>query len=193
MVSDIELWESVRIDNEKAFSLLFHRYASGIYSKAYSYIRDREVSEQIVHDIFLTIWNNRKTLQIQSFKGYLTSAARYRVYKHLTARKANLLDYKEELPEPGYAVQNTGYTNLTGKDLENELYSYLENLPKRCREIFLMSRIQLLSNDEIAKKLGISKRSVENQITYALKYLRISLKDASVILILAEGIHTLIR
>lgn len=189
MESDSDLLEYIRLDDEKAFTKLFYRYSSGIYRKAYSYLKDEEACEQIVHDIFLTLWNNRKTQQISSLKGYLTAAARYRVYKSISADKAAPIDYKAdiELFSKG-SVENKGLDNLTSKDLHSELHSYLENLPKRCREIFLMSRMQVLSNEEIAGKLGISKRSVENQITYALKYLRLSLKHISVLLIFISGV-----
>jgi len=177
MISDSDLLESIRDDDKKAFSILFYRYSSAMYGKSYAYIRDAEVCEQIVHDVFLTIWSNRKTLQILSVKGYLTAAARYRVYKHLNAAKIVPIDYKENLEVlDGFLVENTGYDDLAYKDLEVEVDSYLAALPKKCREIFLMSRKQTLSNEEIAIKLGISKRTVENQITHALKHLRLSLK-----------------
>lgn len=70
-----------------------------------------------------------------------------------------------------------GYYNMAFRDLEFDMESSLSNIPKRCRQIFFMSRKELLSNDEIAGKLSISKRTVENQITHALKHLRLSLKD----------------
>jgi RNA polymerase sigma-70 factor (family 1) len=194
MDTDHELWDSIREDNEQAFATLFYRYSAKIYSSAYSYIRDPVVCEQIVHDIFITLWTNRKQLSIQSFKAYLTSASRYRVYKHITACKVIPIDYKENLEEhvfTGYTAQNNGYSNLACQELEMEVDSCLSSLPKRCREIFVMSRKQELSNDEIAEQLGISKRTVENQLTYALRHLRFSLKDVSVILIILEGLHNL--
>lgn len=192
--SDADLWESIKLDDERAFSTLFHRYSSRIYSNSYAYVKDREVCEQIVHDIFLTVWTNRKTLQIESFKNYLTSAGRYRVYKSINASKIIPIDYKEDLEDFSTAsVENTGFDRMSYNDLETELESYLKSLPKRSQEIFLMSRRQLMSNDEIANQLGISKRSVENQITHALKHLRISFKDITVVLILAEGIRDLVN
>lgn len=192
--SDADLWESIKSDDERAFSTLFHRYSSRIYSNSYNYLRDKEVCEQIVHDIFLTIWTNRKTLQIESFKNYLTSAGRYRVYKSIHASKIIPIDYKEDLDvfSKG-SEENEGFDRIAYNDMETELESCLRNLPKRCQEIFLMSRKQLMSNDEIAEKLGISKRSVENQITHALKHLRVSLKDITVLLIIAEGISDFIN
>ena len=181
-MTDSDLLESIRNDNEKAFSELFYRYSSRIYAKAWSYIRDKEVCEQIVHDLFLTVWTNRKTLKMQSVIGYLSAAARYQVYKHIAASKIMPIDYKENLEDwSTLSVENVASERLALDDLEAELDVYLQGLPKRCREIFIMSRKQILSNEEIAKRLGISKRSVENQITQALKYLRVSLKHISVL------------
>jgi RNA polymerase sigma-70 factor (ECF subfamily) len=194
MDTDHELWDSIREDNEQAFATLFYRYSAKIYSSAYSYIRDPVVCEQIVHDIFITLWTSRKQLNIQSFKAYLTSASRYRVYKHITACKVIPIDYKENLEEhvfADYTSQNNGYSALAYQELEMEVDSCLSSLPKRCREIFVMSRKQELSNDEIAEQLGISKRTVENQLTYALRHLRFSLKDVSVVLIILEGLNHL--
>lgn len=191
MVTDQELWEAVKRSDEQAFTTLFHRYSSRIYSNAYSYIRDKEVCEQIVHDIFITIWLNREELRVQSFNAYLLSASRYRVYKYITAAKATPLYYKENLDDYAYAEQNKGYTNIAYKELELKVDSYLSRLPKRCREIFLMSRRQQLSIHEISEELRISKRTVENQITQALKHLRIFLKDVTVIFIIMEGLDKL--
>lgn len=194
VVMDHELWEAIQGNSERAFAALFHRYSAKIYSTAYSYIRDPVVCEQIVHDIFITLWSGRHTLQVQSFKAYLTSAARYRVYKHMATSKIYPIDYKESMEDVVYNdcnSQNEGYNNLINKEMELEVDSYLAHLPQRCRQIFLMSRRQLLSNEEIANELGISKRTVENQITYALRHLRFSLKDVSVILIIIEGLSHL--
>lgn len=179
-MTDSELLECIRQDDEKAFSTLFYRYSARIYAKAWSYVKDEAVCSQVVHDIFLTIWANRKTLEIQSFISYFTAAARYRIYKHISVSSKVPLVYKESLEDFSAAqVQNTGYGDVVEQDLDKEVDSYLHQLPKRCREIFLMSRRETMSNEEIARKLGISKRSVENQLTYALKYLRISLKHLS--------------
>lgn len=176
MDTDQELWEAIKRSDEQAFSKLFHRYASKIYRHAYSYVRDTEVCEQTVHDIFMTLWVNREKLQVQSFKAYLTSAARYRVYKYITARKVIPIDYKEDLEAcENFSILNSGYNNIVCGELEVQIDSSLGSLPKRCQEIFRMSRTQLLSNHEIASKLGISKRTVENQITYALKRLRLAI------------------
>jgi len=182
MVTDHELWEAIKNNDEKAFAKLFYRYSTKIYSKAYSYLRDKEVCEQIVHDLFIGLWNGRHTLEIQSFSAYLTSAARYKIYKHRYAAKVVPIEYKESLEDTAYlhsTSQNEGYNKLVSEEMELKVDSCLATLPERCQEIYIMSHRQQLSNDEIADELGISKRTVENQITNALKHLRFSLKDIS--------------
>ena len=182
MVTDQELWEAIKKNDEQAFAKLFYRYSTKIYSKAYSYLRDQEVCEQIVHDIFMGLWTGRHTLQITSFSAYLTSASRYAIYKHKYSAKVVPIEYKEDLEDSMFlnrSSQNEGYSKMACQELELEVDSHLATLPKRCQEIFIMSRRQQLSNEEIANELGISKRTVENQITSALKHLRFSLKDIS--------------
>lgn len=183
MITDHELWESIKQNNEKAFAKLFYRYSTKIYSKAFSYLRDKEVCEQIVQDIFMALWTGRHSLQIQSFNAYLTSASRYQIYKHRYGSKVVPIDYKEDLKDTmyiGHSSENEGYSKLVSQEFELEVDSHLATLPKRCQEIFIMSRRKQLSNEEIADKLGISKRTVENQITNALKHLRFTFKDVSV-------------
>jgi len=99
--------------------------------------------------------------------------------------RATPITYFEELPEEmGSSVLNKGDENIHSRELEQELELHLASLPDRCRQIFLLSRKDNLSNAEIATQLGISKRSVENQITAALKYLRNNLKNIAIVIML---------
>jgi RNA polymerase sigma-70 factor (family 1) len=189
MVKDEDLWLLIQKDDERSFSILFHRYSAVVFKNAYSYIRDEAICEQVVHDVFLSIWKNRKTLVIRSFRAYLISASRYIVYKQLKTLSKMNLAYVDDLSQHQEVfVENSGYQSLASRDLEEQLNNYLNHLPARCREIFLMSRKRLLNNDEIALELGISKRSVENQLTSALKHLRGSFKDITILLVILS--HT---
>ncbi|RNI29991.1 sigma-70 family RNA polymerase sigma factor [Rufibacter immobilis] len=182
--SDAALWEAIRQDDSKAFTALFERYWSRVFTTAFSHLKDREACEDIVHSIFLNIWTKRHQLQIDSFQQYLTAAARYHVYKRLKTAKVIPLQYTDQvetLPQPAQA--NKGEEEICARELEHQLESHLEKLPKRCQEVFYLSRKMLLSNDDIASQLGISKRSVENQITAAQRHLRIFLKNAAFLLV----------
>lgn len=184
--TDHQLWQAIKCDDRKAFDMLFERYWSAMYTSAYNYLRDAALSADIVHDIFLNIWQKRKEYEIISLKGYLTSSTRYHVYKCFKARKASPLIYVENYDDETSIQQaNAGEEKLASLDLESSVNDHLLQLPKRCREIFLLSRIQQMTNDEIAAHFGISKRTVENQITHALKFLRLHFKDLAVLLLLS--------
>jgi len=185
-LSDTELWDAIVMDDTRAFTILFDKYWSKLYTTAYGYLKDEAVCEEIVHDIFLTIWNKRKQLHIDSFKNYLIASTRYQVYKHQKVIKHSPLQFTEEYDSANQpSCNNDGDEKVVYLELQHEIDARLKELPKRCQEIFAMSRYDHLSNDEIAQKLNISKRSVENQITVALKFLRVVMKDIAVIILIA--------
>jgi RNA polymerase sigma-70 factor (family 1) len=182
--SDINLWSAIRNDDEAAFTIFFNRYWELLYNTSYRYTKDHEVSEEIVHDIFLNIWSRRKGLVITSFQNFFLKAVRYQIYNRNNAAKLSIVAANESIFENyGWEINN-GESRLRETELDKELHSYLTQLPERCQQIFQMSRIGNLSNQEISFKLGISKRSVENQIALALKHLRICFKHiASTVLL----------
>lgn len=175
-ISDHELWSSIRKDDEAAFNELFKRYWIPLYKTAYQYLKDKESSEEVVHDVFLNIWGRRGDLYILTFSGYMLTAIRYQIYNRMRAAKLPLVYTDESVLLHHASENNLGEHKIEHQELQQEIFGFLGNLPKRCQEIFCMSRMEQLSNQEIALRLGISKRTVENQITAALKYLRDSLK-----------------
>lgn len=184
-LDDPVLWNMIRGGDSKAFNTLFDRYWSIVFTTAFYYIKDKEVCNNITHDIFLNIWVKRDVLEIESFKAYLTTAARYHVYKQNKSAKVIRLTYLEnpEKLESGFC-RNSADEKLSYLELEKKVNVYLKQLPQRCQEIFVLSRRENFSNDEIATKFGISKRTVENQLTSALKHFRISLKSLAFIIVL---------
>lgn len=176
-VTDAQVWSAIQADDPRALRQLFDRYWLRLYKTAYKYTHDEEVSKEIVHDIFLNIWNRRHALQIESFPQYLLTAIRYQYYnrKRLAVSPITLVDDYSKLE--GISSVNEVELKQNESDLMTLLRSHLSALPKRCQEIFLLSRREHLSNDEIAHQLNISKRTVENQITAALKYLRSAMKN----------------
>lgn len=181
--SDADLWIAVREDDGLAFNALFNRYWARLYKIAYRQLNDEETSLEIVNDIFLSLWNRRKVLEINTFSGFLLSAIRYQVYSRLKAAKLSVI-YKAEFKEAEHLSElNLGEAHIQDEELQQELDQYLNQLPKRCKEIFHLSRVEHLSNQDIADRLGISKKTIENQLTVALKHLRLAFKNvASLIL-----------
>lgn len=196
-ISDESLWIAIRGDDAAAFKILFDRYWSAIFTTSFSYLNDRAVCTEIVHDIFLGIWLKRNVLEIDSFYHYLTAAARYQVYKRLQQKGALKIVYIDSLRksadneghlgaghhEGGGAAHNDGEYNLRYRELQSTVETSLQGLPERCREIFLLSRKEQLSIAEIAEQLGISRRTVENQLTRALQHLRHSLGDLHMVFV----------
>ncbi len=185
---DGEIWELVKNGDESAFRVLYDRYWSTIYAAAYTYLRDRGASAEIVHDIFLSLWQNRATLEIASFYHYLTAATRYQVYKRRRQDRSPWIIYREQLQETGGpGTVNEGEYNMRFRELEATVTASLRSLPQRCQQIYYMSRKEQLSIAEIAERLGISRRTVENQLTKALQHLRHSLGDLHIAWIVIGG------
>ena len=183
--SDKILLNLMREGDPASFNALFDRYWEMLYATVFSVCSDREVCSEIVHDIFLNIWLKREKLQIESFKAYILASARYHVYRYVKNTRKNSLEYREDLEYSVNVAMNDGELNIRYQDLEKSVDRELDELPRRCKEIFTLSRREQLSNDEIATRLDISKRTVENQLTHALRHLRLSMKHVLVLFLFA--------
>ncbi|WPU96906.1 RNA polymerase sigma-70 factor [Mucilaginibacter sabulilitoris] len=190
-LTDSELLEAIIINDEKAFNQLFERHWSKVYTMAFRYVKDQETCLEITHDVFLNIWKKRHELHIKSFKSYVITAASYHGIRKKQILKAIPINYVEnyeytednaDLSNPHVAV-NFGETALYKSELDLEVDHLLNDLPKRCREIYTMSRKENLSIAEIADRLQISRRTVENQLSNALKHLRNGLKYILLVII----------
>ncbi|WPV02943.1 RNA polymerase sigma-70 factor [Mucilaginibacter sp. cycad4] len=173
--TDLELWQSVRHDDQTAFDLLFDRYWISLYKTAHYYLDDDEVCADAVNDVFVSIWNRRKELEIASFSNFMQTSVRFQIYKRRKAVKLEIV-FKEDIVVEGRHENNDGETRIRQSEIDNLLSNHLDQLPKRCQEIFELSRFDNLSNSEIAERLNISKRTVENQLTLAVKHLKVCLK-----------------
>lgn len=186
VLTDEELFSAVKNSDRKAFNMLYDRYWEIVYKKAYSYLRDGEVAGEIVNDIFINIWVKKDLLNIITFENYLTASARYGIYNYFKAKKRGALVYIENYD----TLKNGPTSNLqddpfVASEIYQQIIKILEHLPKRCKEIFLLSRFKHLSNSEIAAKLQISKRTVENQLSTAVKHVRSNLSRFIMTAILA--------
>ncbi len=167
--------------DSKAFELLFLRYQPKLVFFFSGFVHDDETAQDLAQDLFFNLWNNRNKLSdIRSFQAYLYQMARNLLYNYFDR---SLVREKYDLGQL--------LCPLVSEDLEeqlfaNELQAFInlkvEQMPPQRRQIFKMSRGEGLSNDEIAIRLNISKRTVENHLTAALADLRKMLKVALLIL-----------
>ena len=171
---DILLLNLIREGDELAFRHLFETYFRPLCRFMYVYISDKEIVEEMANDIFIYVWENRKTLLIQhSFKSYLFQAARNRSLNALRQKKKTI-----SLDEANVDVIDTEIMSLEHDELHHLIQEAVFTLPKKCKEVFNLSRNENLSNQKIAEELNISVKTVEGQITKALKRIRGFLKEA---------------
>ncbi|HEY0175834.1 MAG TPA: sigma-70 family RNA polymerase sigma factor [Pedobacter sp.] len=182
--SDSELWDDIRNDDGMAFDALFNRYWARLYKIAFRQLNEEAGSLEVVHNVFVSLWKRRKELEINVFPNFLVTAIRYQLYSRSKSSKLSLI-YKADFSENDHSSElNSGDMRFRDDELRHELDVYLNQLPKRCHEIFQMSRIEHLSNQDIAERLGVSKKTVENQLTIALRHLRIAFKNIASFILL---------
>lgn len=156
---------------------LFDQYYQSLCQYAYSITLDRMESEDIVQDIFVNLWHKRDELTLLSNpKAYLATAVRNKVYENKRKKALQIVSSPVEDSLNNVAENNLD-VNLDEYILVDRLYTSIRQLPSRCSAIFALSKLEGKSNRAIADQLGISIKTVENQMTKAFKLLRESLKD----------------
>ncbi|GGH06473.1 RNA polymerase sigma-70 factor [Sphingobacterium alkalisoli] len=170
----------LKAQDEVIFGKVYDLFWSRLYISAFNILRDREQAEDTVQEVFSYLWDNASTLEIKSLTSWLFTAVRYQVFN--VVRSGKVRDRFERLHLIEETASNLAEIKLDNQDIQRRLMEGLEQLPPRCKEIFVMSRFEYLSYKEIAQKLQLSEKTVENQIAIALKKLRISLKDLAFIL-----------
>ncbi|MBA4411216.1 MAG: RNA polymerase sigma-70 factor [Bacteroidota bacterium] len=164
--------ECLKKDDYSAFDALFHKYSVSLYAFALSITRNPFAAEEITQLVFLKVWEKKAQINEHlSFKSFLFSVAYHETISWL--RKEN--SEKRRIGE--YTLLANSMTNETEqavefRNMELVTGSLIEEMPEKRKEIFRLSREQGFSNKEIAERLNISVKTVENQMTSALKYLR---------------------
>ena len=172
---DILLLKLIKQGDQIAFRHLFYQYADSLERFITYYIHDREKSQDLVLDIFTYRWESRQNFEIiRTVKAYLFQAARNKSFTYIRDKKIPV--YLEEM-EGMEIVQNYD-SELELQELHHLIEEAVSLLPDKCREIFRKSREENLTNKEIAGQLHISEKTVEGQITIALKKIRIHLGDS---------------
>lgn len=170
--------------DKKSFEELFRKYFSHLCSFAQKYVHDLDESKDIVHHVFINLWQKREEVDTQtSLKSYLFTAVHNRCLNYIRDRK-KIVQFDAPIHESdlGAYLQTRDY--LVSSETEDRINRALDDLPEKCREIFMMNRFDNLKYREIAEKLNISVKTVETQMSRALKALRATLSDLIVILII---------
>ncbi len=160
--------------DSKAFEEIYNRYWKACFKYAIQKNGDISVAEDICHDVFLSIWQRRESIDILNLEAYLIQSVKYAVLRIKQADiKANLLSrqivLKEDINETEYKI----YFNEMNKAWQEGL----ERLPEKSKEVFILSRLENLTNKEIAVKFSITEKGVEYHISKSIKFLREYLKE----------------
>jgi RNA polymerase sigma-70 factor (ECF subfamily) len=159
------------------FDRIYVSYFYRLHRFAKEYVMSDADAENIVQDVFLLLWEKREVLNVQiSLTAYLFSLVKNKCIDHLR-HKVIANEIQQELSLKLASLEELDSTFISDEEIEQFLADAINKLPKRCREIFIKSRIEGKKYREIAEELNISVNTVENQIVIALKRLRLELKD----------------
>lgn len=168
---------SIKIGDERSFEQVFRAYYPRLCAYAMTVLNDRDEAEEVVQALFCRLWEQRDTLDVTtSMQAYLFRATRNASLNHIkkvqTREAYKVMNLEQMNNNPEYQPDRT-----TNNELRRRLERAIAELPEQCRLIFKLSRFEELKYKDIADQLGISVKTVENQMGKALKILRLKMVD----------------
>ncbi len=180
--SDEEILSLIRKNDDRAFIEVYNRYAGKLRALAYSKVNSKEITEEIIQDIFLDVWERRSSVEIKNLSVYLFTAVKYQAINHIKKRI-----HFEKYSNACIALETISEEETLESVKYNDLVSALEKgvlkLPEKSQQVFRLNRIEGKTVEEIARKLNLSQKAIEYHIYKSVKELRLHLKDFIAILI----------
>lgn len=176
--TDDILLDLIRLEDDRAaFAELYDRYWGLLINLAYQRLKSRESAEELVQDLFVNLFIRRQEIKPQTtLEAYLKTALRNQVFRAYHSHQAHqknltaLMSAKQIVPSMPDELMEV-------KQLREKIDKVAERLPDKCREVFIMSRFEQRSHQDIAEKLNISVSTVKKHLTKALNILRTEIKD----------------
>ena len=169
--TDIETFKEIKKGNQDAFQLLFDKYYNTLCNFCDHFVKDSSLSEELVADVFSTIWIKRKKINITiNLKNYLYTSAKNKAFAHLKKKKVyfeNIEDYHQSIHSHPEVFQK-----IDCPEFRSEVDKILEKIPPGSRKILILSRLEGYKYKEIAKNLNISIKTVENHMGTAIRILK---------------------
>lgn len=175
VLNDSQLLSLLKQDNAPAFQELYDRYWQKLYYVAHKRLKSSTAAEEVVQNVFLTIWRKRKTLKIEEPAAYLTAVTRYAVYHYVAAEKRRA---QKEGIASGRQMEAVAVEMMIDDKLLLEIVKQQANeLPEKCRLVFIYNKLEDQPLPEVAERLNISVKTAEAHLTKALRLIRSRLKD----------------
>ena len=169
---DKDLIIGIKKGNPEAFRKMYDQFGKRLYAFCFSYCRSAEFSEEAVQEVFIKVWENRHKIdEKRSFQSYLFTIAKNQVVDKLRKNSVEQLHQKEAAYRKPLTCNNAE-NEIIYADYQRVVGQAIQFLPAKCRAIFQLSRIHHKTYAEIADIKGISQKTVEVQISKALKLMR---------------------
>ncbi|MDQ2655880.1 MAG: sigma-70 family RNA polymerase sigma factor [Bacteroidota bacterium] len=170
--TDSDLVDLIRQGDQRAFEVVYRRYAKHLFGYALRRVCVREDCEEIVHDVFESLWKRRNDLTISSLKHYLFNSVRYMVIRYFNHRgvKRKFLEYYRLMETPYQSVEDDWQRDPHATHAQ--LLQHIKELPDRCQEAIRLRLTENLTNGEIAERMNINKTTVQLYISKAFAHLR---------------------
>jgi len=176
-IADDTLIAGIKRNDYTSFNQLFVRYYSRLCAFVYGITQNKITSEDVVQELFIRLWTQREKINIsESVSGYLYRASKNAALNYLRAENSR----KHILAEMPVSDWQTDNVQIEQLEFNAALHECIQQLPGRSKEVFLLSRFDGLKQKEISDKLGISIKTIKNQIWKSLQYLKscLELKEA---------------
>jgi RNA polymerase sigma-70 factor (family 1) len=174
-LTDIELTGLLKSGDHAAFTEIYHRFSGLLYTYSYKLTRDTAIAQDMVQDLFISLWDKRDTITFNSsLSGYLYTTIRYKFLKQVAHEKV----------KSGYAEDFISYMSggsdavgnyISDKELILEVEKLVAHLPKKMARIFIASRLEYRSHKEIAAEMNLSEKTIKNVMSQAVKNIRLKI------------------
>ena len=171
-----ELLDLLSKSDELAFAEIYNRFWQKLFAIAYNRLKEIQTAEDIVHDVFISLWANREKFTIELLENYLATCAKYMVLAKIKKKERERVynnSASHQVPVFDLPIESSLYYKYILEMVKSEV----EKLPEKCRLIFKYSRNEGMPVKQIAKELNISPKTVENQLYKALKQLKLATKN----------------
>lgn len=180
-MSSIDKFRESPERDDSSFVEVYHRFSKRVYAFSLKYLRNQEDAEGVVQEVFIKLWTIRYRLgEIENLEGWIFTVCFNIIRKHFK-RMASEKKYIQSFTQKDFSADNSSMAEIEYNDLIKKAESIIDKLPDRQKEVYYLSKKEGLSNSDIAHKLKITKKTVENHLFKAKVFIRNTLIDEGIL------------